>query len=96
MDIIRGTILTQPILRGEELRFDIQSNQGIFTVIRRQRQAQKKDILFLCVGQEIVLCASPEGECMAAEKIRITDYSKRTYILMTNENEEVTYGDSTC
>lgn len=89
MNIIKGTILSQPRLSGEEVVFDLQSGAGIFTVVRRRREDQKRDILFLCVGQEVVLCACPEGNYMIADKIRITDYTKRQYILLTKEKDEV-------
>jgi hypothetical protein len=95
MNIIKGRILSQPRMQDDRLIFDLQSGEQTFTVIRRRREDQMRDILFLCVGQEVVLCAAAEGDCMIADKIRITDYAKRQYILLTNGNGEKNYGDST-
>ena len=95
MNIIKGRVLSQPRMQEERLIFDLQSGAQTFTVIRRKREDQMRDILFLCVGQEVVLCAGAEGDCMIAEKIRITDYAKRQYILLTKEKGEENYGDST-
>lgn len=79
--IIKGTILSQPRLLEGELIFILGSGTQTVPVVRRKREDQTKDILFLCIGQEVVLCAWDAGDCVIAEKIRITDYRKRDYLL---------------
>ena len=93
MAIVKGKILSQPQLREAELVFQLQSGEETFPVIRQKREDQKLDILFLCTGQEVVLWGDTREACLVADKIRITDYSRRQY--GPDEDGEIDYGNST-
>lgn len=93
--IIKGTILTQPRLLEGELLFFLDSGERTVMVVRRKQEDQMRDIVFLCIGQEVVLCAYTDEDCVIADKIRITNCENRNYLLPTEENEEVLYGNTT-
>ena len=91
---MQGTILSQPqLLRGNVI-FIIESDDATIAVIRKNREDQKRDILFLCVGQQVLLLGCLEGDCLIADKIRIIDCAQRNYLLDTNEIGEKFYGNS--
>ena len=89
MKIIKGRLLTQPRLEKGVVVFLLQSGRKTVTVIRQNREDQKRDILFLCVGQLVALWTQSPGSCVIAEKIRIINYRKRKYLLPNVENKEV-------
>ena len=79
--ILKGTILSQPCLLEGHLVFFLRCGGQAVTVVRKNREDQLLDALFLCIGQEIVLCACAAEDHVIAEKIRITDYGTRNYVL---------------
>lgn len=93
MMIIIGTVLTQPQLYGHILAFQIRAGCRTFTVIRTDPKDQKLDILFLCVGQRIVLCAHQHDQHLITAKIRIFSSSERNYI-EDKQNGVLLCGDS--
>ena len=85
MNIIKGTVLTQPRQWGTGVEFFLHSGEKVLRVIRLRREDQVRDILFLCIGQELVLCTYTGGSCIVAEKIRIVNYRERNYLLPGKE-----------
>lgn len=50
------------------------------TVHRQQPEEQKKDIVFLCVGMQVLLWGDPRQDQVIAHKVRILDCTHRNYI----------------
>ena len=71
MVIMKGTVLCYPYMAGSQLRFLLTVGSGEVTVVRKRLQEQKKDMVFLCPGQTVLLRGSWEEDCLVAEKIRI-------------------------
>ena len=69
--IIKGTVLSYPQMMGAQLRFFLRFGAETITVVRKERQAQKKDMVFLCPGQVVILRGEWETGYIVAEKIRI-------------------------
>ena len=92
--VMQGTILSQPQLLQDNVIFILKCGETAITVIRKNREAQKRDILFLCVGQQVLLLGCLEGSCVIADRIRIIDCGQRNYLLDTNEIGEKFYGNS--
>lgn len=71
MVILKGTILSPPKMKGRDLLFFLRCGKKRIAVIRRNLQAQKRDMIFLCPGQRVILCGQREENSIIAEKIRI-------------------------
>lgn len=58
-----------------------------FTVFRLNPEDQKKDIVFLCIGQQLLIWGQADGNHIIAHKVRITDCTQRHY------TGGISYGD---
>lgn len=87
--------MSQPQLIQGNLVFLLRSGKRTMPVIRQYPEDQKRDILFLCVGQRLLLLGRKKGNYMIADKIRILNYRKRNYRLPDRENGENIHGNST-
>ena len=80
MIIIKGIISSQPRLWDGVLVFTLDYRGRALTVIRQQPEEQKKDIVFLCVGMQVLLWGEPLQNNVIAHKVRILDCTHRNYI----------------
>lgn len=87
--------MSQPQVLQGNVVFLLRSNAMKSVVVRQNREAQKLDILFLCVGQRVILWGRIANGYVIAEKIRILDYKNRNYLLDFKQTGERNYGDPT-
>lgn len=80
IQILQGVITAQPRTGDGFTEFYLQTGPRTHRVIRMDPQWQKKDIVFLCIGQTVTLWGTEDGGAILAEKIRITDCSERNYL----------------
>lgn len=92
MTVVTGTVLTQPQLYGAVLLFQVKTHSRILTVIRTEPEDKKRDLIFLCVGQQVILCGCQTDCCILAAKIRIVSCAERNY-LETTQIGDLLYGD---
>ena len=84
MTIMIGTVLTQPQLFDGILFFEFQTENQVLTVVRTDRNQQKLDILFLCIGQRLILCGCRKNKIILTTQIRILDCAQRNYLETQN------------
>lgn len=94
MNVIKGTVVSQPRLMDGKLIFFLRSGKKTVPVVRQKREDQKRDILFLCVGQRLLLMGRKKENYIIADKIRILHYRNRNYRLPDKKNGEKSYGNS--
>lgn len=94
MTIIIGTVLTQPQLYHGILFFRLKAENQILTVIRTDRNQQKLDVLFLCIGQQLILCGSRKNDYILTTQIRILACAQRNYLLENKQNGVLLHGYS--
>ena len=86
--LILGEISAQPRVNGDVTEFVLDNAGRSYRIARTDPQWQKKDVLFLCIGQRVAILGRETEDCILAEEIRITDCTKRNYL------GEDLYGDS--
>lgn len=86
MTITKGTVVTQPERFDDFLAFRLQTDDRTLTVIRTEPKDQKLDILFLCIGQQLILWGREKEGCLLANRIRIFSCAERNYLLQNKEN----------
>lgn len=71
--------MCQPRLWEGMLVFALGCGNREFTVFRLNPEDQKKDIVFLCVGQQLLIWGRTDGNCIIARKVRILYTGGRSY-----------------
>ncbi len=78
METLNGQILSLPRMEGLQLSFRLETEAGGFRVVRMDPFWQKRDILFLRVGQTVEIQGRETEEGFLACQIRITDCCRRS------------------
>ena len=78
METLNGQILSLPRREGLQLCFCLETEAGGFRVVRMDPFWQKRDILFLRVGQTVEIQGRETEEGFLACQIRITDCCRRS------------------
>lgn len=72
----KGLITTDPVAATGYTWFKLQSGQDECIIIRLDPEWQKRDLVFLCVGQtvEVMGTCNPNQNSVMADRILIQDY----------------------
>ena len=77
---IQGKVSAQPRVNGDVTEFVLVDTGRSYRIARADPQWQKKDVMFLCVGQRVAVWGTETENGILAEEIRITDCTKRNYL----------------
>ncbi len=89
MKVIIGTVLTQPGWHKGIVSFHLETGNRILTVIRTDPEGQKRDVLFLCIGQRLAVFGCEIGRWIITTKIRIiTCNYYRNGVLLCGDSTE--------
>ena len=90
---INGIITTDPVAAAGYTWFKLQCSQGECIIIRPDREWQKRDLVFLCMGQtvEVMGTCNPNHNSVTADRIVIVDYPAERL----QRKDEKTYGYET-
>ena len=89
----KGLITTDPVVATGYTWFKLQSGQDECIIIRLDPEWQKRDLVFLCVGQtvEVMGTCNPNHNSVTADRIVIVDYPAERL----QRKDEKTYGYET-
>lgn len=78
METLNGQILSTPRMEDALLSFFLETGAGGVRVVRMDPFWQKRDILFLRVGQTVEIQGWESEEGFLARRIQITDCCRRS------------------
>lgn len=93
MAIFIGTIISQPALHGNVLLLQMQTGSRVQILVRPNPKDQRLDIVFLCIGQQILVCGQELQGYILATQICILHYLERNYLLPNEEKGVLLYGN---
>ena len=79
MVTLKGRILSMPRMESDLLSFSLKTEAGDCRIVRMDPIWQKRDILFLCAGQEVTVMGEQKTDCLVARQILITNCRRRIY-----------------
>ena len=91
---LKGIITTDPVTATGYTWFKLQSSQEECIIIRLDPEWQKRDLVFLCIGQtvEVMGTHNPNHNSVTADRILILDYPPERLL---QRKDEQPYGYET-